>query len=204
MPRARLAVSAAILVLAAALSLAGCQNGPTTTISATTTTTAAPEPEAMAPVSAAFQRCTDCHEDFDAFLAASTVLTARFGHLGHLSQGFTCESCHAAPPHPAEGTVVVPTMLSCFSCHGQAATPSASAACLSCHPLGFPLAPAGHGAAGWLDKGAGESSGHANASEMEPTGYCSMCHAERFCADCHGRNGVTTGAGSSTSPTSGP
>jgi hypothetical protein len=142
-PRARLTVSAVVLVLAVALSIVGCQNGPTTTsASATTTSTAAPQAESMAPVPAAFQRCTDCHEDLDAFLAASKTLNPGFGHLGHLSQGYTCGSCHVAPPHPAEGEVVLPPMLSCFSCHGQTATPSASAACLSCHPLGFPMVPA--------------------------------------------------------------
>lgn len=204
MPRAGLKVSVAILVLTATLSIAGCQNGPTTTTSATTTSTAAPQPESMAPVPAAFQRCTDCHEDFDAFLAASKVLTPRFGHLGHLSQGYACGSCHVVPPHPAEGKVVPPTMLSCYSCHGQATTPSASAACLSCHPLGFPLTPASHSTNGWLRYGAGEGSGHAKASEEEQTGYCSMCHAERFCADCHSRNGITTGARLTTSSTSAP
>jgi hypothetical protein len=202
--RACLTVSAAMLVLVATLFFAGCQNGTPTTISATTTSTAAPQPESMAPVPAAFQRCTDCHEDFDAFLATSKVLTTRFGHLGHLSQGRSCESCHAAPPHPAEGATVLPTMLACFSCHGQTATPSASSACLSCHPLGFPLTPSSHGATGWLQPGVGGGSGHAKASEEEKTGYCKMCHAERFCADCHGRNGVTTGAGSTTGSTSAP
>jgi hypothetical protein len=194
-----------VLVLAVALSIVGCQNGPTTTsASATTTSTAAPQAESMAPVPAAFQRCTDCHEDLDAFLAASKTLNPGFGHLGHLSQGYTCGSCHVAPPHPAEGEVVLPPMLSCFSCHGQTATPSASAACLSCHPLGFPMVPASHGTAGWLQSGGGEGSGHAKASREEPTGYCSMCHAERFCADCHGRNGITTGTGPTTTSTSAP
>ena len=194
----------AILALVAALAIAGCQNGTTTTVSATTTSTAAPPPEAMAPVSASFQRCTDCHEDFDAFLATSTVLTPQFDHLGHLSRGYTCESCHAASPHPPEGEAVLPTMLACFSCHGQAATPSASAACLSCHPLGFPLVPGSHSSAGWLQHGVGEASGHAQDSEEAPAGYCSMCHAERFCADCHSLNGVATGADGTTGSTSTP
>jgi len=186
------------------LCFAGCQNGTPTTLSATTTSTAAPQPESMAPVPAAFQRCTDCHEDLDAFLAASKMLTSRFGHLGHLSKGYTCGSCHAAPPHPTEGAVVLPAMLSCFSCHGQVATPTASAACLSCHPLGFPLTPSSHGAGGWMQPGAGEGSGHAKAAKEEQAGYCNMCHAGRFCADCHSRSGVITGVGSTTNSTSAP
>jgi hypothetical protein len=188
------------LALTATL-LTGCQGGssPTTSTSGTTTTTEAPAPEAMAPVAPAFQKCSDCHPSFDAFLATSKVLNDRFNHLGHLQIGYTCESCH--PPTAHEGALVhKPTMLACFACHGQAGTPKASGACLSCHPLGFSLVPASHTSPDWMKPVAATGvSGHATASKDQPAGYCSMCHPQQFCTDCHTKAQAGTTTSTATS-----
>ena len=53
---------------------------------------------------------------------------------------------------------------------------------------------------GYLDLKAGDRP----FIEKEQPGYWSMCHAERFCANCHSQNRVTNGAGTITSSTSVP
>jgi hypothetical protein len=207
-------LAVAALLAAALIVVAGCteaDSGETTTTAGTETTgtteggstettattegggtetTATTEggSESVQPVSDAFKICTDCHSDFNQFLAESEVLTQNFSHAVHLNKGFRCEDCHAVPTHKPD-EIVKPTMLACFECHGQEADAAAPGACSACHPPDFPLVPANHTAGGWLPP---ENPGtvktvSAQHSEvaLEDRAYCEMCHAASFCDSCH-------------------
>jgi hypothetical protein len=205
-------LAVAALVVIALVVLAGCteaDTGTTATTSATETTatteggtettgtteggtetTATTEggSESVQPVSEAFKICTDCHSDFNQFLAESEVLTKNFGHALHLNKGFKCEDCHAVPTHKPD-EIVKPSMLACFECHGQEADAAAPGACSACHPPDFPLVPASHSAPGWLPADnpgtvMTVSAKHPEAA-LEDRAYCEMCHAASFCDSCH-------------------
>jgi hypothetical protein len=66
----------------------------------------------------------------------------------------------------------------CFTCHGTAERPEASAECSTCHPPGYELVPQSHAQTGW-------AKGHGDVA-LTDEGLCSMCHAVAFCDDCHG------------------
>lgn len=160
--------------------------GTTTPGSAVTT---AP-PESVAPVSEQFKICTDCHSNFNAFLArqGQKVLTNKFSHAVHLNKGFKCEDCHLVPTHKPD-KIVKPTMQKCFACHSQEAGAVAPGACSACHPADFPLVPASHSTAGWIP--AANTTGvktvsakHDELAKQDVT-YCQMCHADSFCLSCH-------------------
>lgn len=209
---------AALLLAVLALALTGCQsaNETTTTVGGAETTTTSTEAttegtgsttgstattgtgeattsttgggESVAPVSESFKICTDCHSDFNQFLAKSKVLTKSFSHALHLNKGFKCEDCHAVPTHKPD-QIVKPQMQACFACHSQEANAIAPGACSACHPADFPLVPANHGGGGWLP-GANPgvvktvSARHAEMAK-EDRKYCEMCHAASFCDSCH-------------------
>lgn len=207
------------LILVLALSIAGCKSadtGTTTTAqSATTgtggtttsgtgtgttgaqgsgttkpgTSTATSTAEAVAPVSDNFKICTQCHGDFNAFLASSKVLKNNFSHALHLNKGYKCEDCHVTPTHQPD-TIVKPPMVMCFKCHGQEAGAKAPGACGACHPANFPLVPASHSAGNWMPAAQQGpdvktvKAKHGPDSVKDPA-YCNMCHPVKFCNDCH-------------------
>ncbi|MHB0980385.1 MAG: cytochrome c3 family protein [Thermoleophilia bacterium] len=162
-----------------------------TTAGGSTTETTAPAgggSESVQPVSEAFKICTDCHSDFNQFLAKSKVLTKNFGHALHLNKGFKCEDCHAVPTHQPD-KIVKPVMQACFACHNQEPGAIAPGACGACHPADFPLVPANHTAGGWLpspNPGVVKvvAAKHAPLAK-EDRSYCEMCHAAAFCDACH-------------------
>jgi len=203
-------IAALVIAVIAVMALAGCTEADTTTTSAgstatteggtattattegsATTETTAPVDgggESVQPVSEAFKICTDCHSDFNQFLATSTVLTKNFGHALHLNKGFKCEDCHAVPTHQPDA-IVKPTMQACFACHNQEPGATAPGACGACHPADFPLVPANHTTAGWLP-GANPGVVKTVAAKHAPMAkedrsYCDMCHAASFCDACH-------------------
>ncbi|HZK48310.1 MAG TPA: cytochrome c3 family protein [Thermoleophilia bacterium] len=144
--------------------------------------------ESVQPVSEAFKVCTECHSDFNQFLATSKVLTKNFGHALHLNKGFKCEDCHAVPTHQPD-KIAKPVMQACFVCHSQEPGGSAPGSCSTCHPADFPLVPANHTAGGWLpgpNPGVVKvvSAKHA-ALAKEDRSYCDTCHAASFCDACH-------------------
>jgi uncharacterized protein (UPF0333 family) len=156
--------------------------------SSVTTGTTGSTAESVSPVSENFKICTQCHGDFNAFLAKSKVITPNFSHAMHLNKGYKCEDCHAVPTHQPD-TIVKPTMQACFKCHGQEATSKAPGTCGTCHPKDFPLVPASHNAGNWLPPAdAGlvktKTATHGPASQKDLT-YCQMCHAQSFCDNCH-------------------
>lgn len=160
--------------------------GTETTAPGGTATTAGPE--SVAPVSEQFKICTDCHSNFNAFLAGQKVLTTKFSHALHLNKGFKCEDCHVVPTHQPD-KIAKPTMLKCFGCHSQEANAVAPGSCSTCHPADFPLVPASHTAAGWLPAanvtGVETVSAKHAAAATGDRKYCEMCHAASFCDACH-------------------
>jgi hypothetical protein len=164
--------------------------GETTTTAGGETTTTPEGGESPAPVSEQFRICTDCHADFNQFLSDPNynVLTNNFSHGLHINKGYACEECHVVPTHQPD-QIVVPPMQKCFTCHSQEENAIAPGECGACHPADFPLVPANHSDPNWLppaDPGqvATVQAVHSDLALEDPT-YCSMCHAEQFCNDCH-------------------
>ncbi|MCL4368610.1 MAG: cytochrome c3 family protein [Actinobacteria bacterium] len=204
-----------LAVVAALVTVAGCKAATTTTTAASTsgsttattgtatsgtgaaggtgttggtTVTTGSTAESVAPVSDNFKICTQCHGDFNGFLAASKVITPNFSHAVHLNKGYKCEDCHAVPTHQPD-TIVKPKMQACFKCHGQEATSKAPGACGTCHPKDFALVPASHNSGNWLPpanpglvKTVSATHGPTAATDIT---YCQMCHAQSFCDNCH-------------------
>ncbi len=80
-------------------------------------------------------------------------------------------------------------MLKCFQCHSQEAGAKAPGACGTCHPPSFPLVPANHNQQTWLPVNVTTptktvDSNH-SAEAKKNRDYCAMCHAAKFCNDCH-------------------
>jgi len=127
-------------------------------------------------------QCVYCHPDLDNILPGRLI----FAHATHLTRGYTCAACHPKFGHTANGPVI-PDMQSCYRCHGlqhQGQGMIATEDCSKCHPPGFNLMPNNHTPA--FIKG-----GHKARASSDPS-YCSMCHQNQFCVDCH--------QGRSTSP----
>ncbi len=201
-PRSRVVIPSLLFALLAValVVFAGCTEAEPGTTSTTaggtettapgteTTATTAGGEESVQPVSESFKICTDCHSDFNQFLATSTVLTPNFGHALHLNKGYRCEDCHAIPTHQPD-TIVKPKMQACFVCHTQEANAVAPGACSACHPADFALVPANHTAAGWLpaaNPGLVKTvEAKHSALAVEDRSYCDMCHAASFCDSCH-------------------
>lgn len=123
---------------------------------------------------ASSEACAPCHP------APGTADGGRiiFDHAAHLLAA--CTSCHTTPAHEGGGAAV-PTMDSCFACHGLIHGPIgllASAECADCHPSGFELRPVSH-VEDW------EETPHAEAS-AGGVNRCLMCHeAPADCDACH-------------------
>lgn len=159
----------------------------TTTASGETTSTPGTG-ESVAQVSDNFKICTQCHSNFNAFLAGSKVLTKNFSHAIHLNKGYKCEDCHVVPTHQPD-KVVPPPMLNCFKCHSQEAGAKAPGACGVCHPANFSLVPANHKQGPWLPVPVTNPTktvaANHGAEAQKNRDYCNMCHAAKFCNDCH-------------------
>ncbi len=125
--------------------------------------------------------CSNCHglgEVRDA--VAVDVANLKFDHKGHVAREHgQCVRCHRGILDNSDH--VRPTMAVCLSCH-EHQDEFANRNCDRCHKdlHGQRLAPASHvvHAGDWL-----REHGDRAASERD---LCSTCHAERFCAGCHG------------------
>lgn len=101
-------------------------------------------------------------------------------HAIHEEKGVACTKCHNRVAHPdIEGYEDWMEMIACFRCHSQEAEAKAPGKCSACHPAGFELKPGDHAQAQFLPPK------HAELAEKDMD-YCSMCHAKKFCLDCHG------------------
>src|SRR5512133_3281124 len=132
---------------------------------------------------AAKESCTPCHPSIGTSRNANII----FDHAAHLL--VECAACHPTPAHEG-GVTDVPTMDSCFACHGLVHGPTgelASAECVDCHPATFELRPVSH-VEDWA------ATPHADAS-AGGVNRCMMCHdAPVDCDECHATEAPDVGS----------
>jgi hypothetical protein len=134
-----------------------------------------------APVQSGTQ-CMPCH----ATIAGATTPGHIFQHGSHMT--LSCDACHWAPAHTG-GVSVLPSMQSCFNCHGlkHNGVEVARSACSTCHTAPRSrLKPADHGA-DWT------AAPHAQAAKSD-VNRCLMCHDAASCDACHVKEHVATPA----------
>jgi len=132
-----------------------------------------------APVKTGTQ-CVPCH----ATIAGAKTPGHIFQHGSHMT--LSCEACHWAPPHTG-GVSVLPSMQSCFNCHGlrHKGTEVARSSCATCHTTPrAKLRPRDH-VATWKVRP------HADAA-LADANRCLMCHDAATCDECHVKEGVKT------------
>jgi len=125
-----------------------------------------------APVKSGSQ-CMPCH----ATIGAAKTPGHIFQHGSHMM--LSCDACHWAPPHSG-GATVLPSMQSCFNCHGlkHGNTEIISGDCSMCHTAPrSQLVPKDH-VAGYAGKP------HVADSNAD-TNRCLMCHTSESCDACH-------------------
>ncbi|MEP0815396.1 MAG: hypothetical protein HRF49_12135 [bacterium] len=174
---------AAVLILAAALTLFGCVKIKEEERSLFVT----PKPEfspkqvekrifesSKAPVLAAahlaedVNLCWTCHPK-GALLTEDPNLI--FSHQKHFAQGIVCHTCHRN-----DGALVyTPVKEDCIACHADRNIP---VSCKTCHKDVQILKPESHKVEGFINMH-GKTGGDLKS--------CSECHGQtRFCIDCHG------------------
>ena len=120
--------------------------------------------------------CLQCH---DVNRKATSGFRILINHAEHAKRNGSCVSCHVRTAHPlASRGTPLSLMGQCFTCHGTARKPTASARCSVCHPSGYALKPASHKTEKW-------TRGHAVVAKADRK-QCEMCHTQKFCDDCHG------------------
>lgn len=120
--------------------------------------------------------CLACH---DPRRRATSGYRIRIDHARHAERNGSCMSCHVRVAHPLESRGnALSLMAQCFTCHGVEKTAKASGACSLCHPQGYPLVPASHEPGAWRQR-------HGDVASSDPA-LCTMCHARKYCDDCHG------------------
>lgn len=119
--------------------------------------------------------CYPCHRNIEDFSIPGLI----FNHEKHFKKGIKCRSCHTFYPHQPDKTYTVP-MRTCYYCH-QVTHGSmgliAPASCYLCHTKNFNLKPDDH-------TRKFESGAHKEKAYSDPF-YCSMCHTDSFCRNCH-------------------
>jgi hypothetical protein len=120
-------------------------------------------------------QCVYCHPDVDDFMPGSVI----FAHDDHLRRNYQCDVCHTEFAHENE-EIMRPDMQGCYRCHGLVHASNGEVAteeCEACHPAGFELVPDNH-------TDAFVAGDHKHMVAEDPA-YCSMCHTEEFCIECH-------------------
>jgi len=129
----------------------------------------------VAPISD--EVCLQCHS---ANRKATSGFRIKINHVEHAKRNGSCVSCHVRTAHPLANRSTPLTLMSqCFTCHGTAEQPKASAACNVCHPSGYQLTPESHKDKAW------EPQKHASTAKADRK-QCTMCHKQSFCDSCHG------------------
>ena len=168
--------SARIFLVLFAVLMAGVIAAP-----AIAATTPMPAIDLNAPVVSGTQ-CMPCH----ATIAGAKSPGHIFQHGSHMT--LSCDACHWAPPHTG-GVSVLPSMQSCFNCHGlkHGTKEIARSACATCHTRPrADLVPADH-TVGYKGKQHGIDS-------LRDSNACLMCHEASWCDACHIKQGVNTPA----------
>ncbi|TDB37816.1 MAG: hypothetical protein D9V44_07140 [Actinobacteria bacterium] len=121
--------------------------------------------------------CLQCHSPNRTATSGYRIL---IDHAEHAKRNGSCVSCHVRTAHPEQTRGNALTLMAqCFTCHGTAEKPDASATCAVCHPSGYELVPASHSGAQWKDGRHGDIA-------LADVKLCGMCHEQRLCDDCHG------------------
>ncbi|MDY0088009.1 MAG: cytochrome c3 family protein [Coriobacteriia bacterium] len=124
--------------------------------------------------------CRACHAE----IADGKNPLVEFGHAKHMV--YACSSCHESFPHTPSGTTV-PTMKSCFNCHGLRHGPMGLIAgndCEQCHGDNVgKMRPAFH-VSDWAQ------TPHVQPALDELQTSCMMCHTQKSCDDCHRKERV--------------
>jgi hypothetical protein len=164
-----------------------------------------PPPRGHAELSAAAEAgplipdavCGACHDPARAPSSSGAVI---IDHVDHATRNRSCLSCHLEVGHlDVTQDQALASMSLCFNCHGKSATPTASRACVACHPADFDLEPPSHKVPTWAKPDHG-------LTALDDRDRCMMCHLGGLCIDCHGvvmphptdwRDGAQGHAGSS-------
>lgn len=119
--------------------------------------------------------CLQCH---DPKRKATSGFRILIDHAKHARRNGSCVSCHIWTGHAQPTRSSAQSfMAQCFTCHGTARAPTASARCPLCHPSGYVLLPASHKSGAWKRR-------HSVAgSDLR---LCEMCHEKKMCNGCHG------------------
>jgi nitrate/TMAO reductase-like tetraheme cytochrome c subunit len=121
--------------------------------------------------------CLQCH---DVNRKATSGFRIIIDHPKHAKRNGSCVSCHVRTAHPVETRgKAISLMAQCYTCHGNPATPKASADCRLCHPADYQLLPKSHEAKTW------KKADHGKLWRADKQ-QCGLCHKKEFCSDCHG------------------
>lgn len=120
--------------------------------------------------------CLQCHDPNRKATSGYRIL---IDHVEHAERNGSCVSCHVRTAHPEESRGgPLSLMGQCYTCHGTADYPEASAECAMCHPADYEPVPDSHEQARW-------ARGHGETWEVDAN-LCTMCHEQSYCDDCHG------------------
>lgn len=122
------------------------------------------------------ETCLQCH---DADRKATSGYRIIIDHVEHAKLNGSCVSCHVRTAHPLESRGrALSLMAQCFTCHGTAEKPEASAECDVCHPSDYEPKPAAHMEQEWMRD-------HGQVA-LTDARLCGMCHEKAMCEQCHG------------------
>ncbi len=137
--------------------------------------------------------CRPCHEPTEVSIGELPTPRLRFSHRAHARRGVRCLSCHEGiGDRAARAGLHMPTMRSCFECHGGA-TPSAPTACTTCHLVRPDGKMRSRYPEGWLNPPRWLHGMHHDHEWLvrhrwiaaDQGELCATCHRESECADCH-------------------
>ncbi len=142
------------------------------------------------------ERCRLCHVDAAAGVRAAPATReaprVHFSHAVHARAGARCLSCHSDIDTTADAPPHMPTMRSCFDCHGGP-SPSAPSTCTTCHVALPDGRMRSRFEEGWLDPPSWLHDMRHDADFIvrhrwigaDRAELCATCHTESDCSDCH-------------------
>jgi len=123
------------------------------------------------------------------------VANLKFNHQVHSSRNIACGTCHGAVEHTELATRdQLPRMKACVRCHKLDSEPSKrpSGECSTCHLTQGPRMQTLFGHAELVPPRWLKDSSHGpdwvvrhRAVAGDDSRFCSNCHSEKYCADCH-------------------
>lgn len=139
--------------------------------------------------------CAGCHEEPFPRAAPAPPPRIRFSHRVHAREGVRCLSCHEGVGDPADRAARhLPSMRSCFRCHGgEDGASGAPGECTTCHLMRPDGLMRSRYPEGWLNPPRWLFGMHHDADWLvrhrwiaaDRGELCATCHEESECADCH-------------------